>query len=172
MIAFSGVLQLVAHAGEEVRFRLACPDGLITSRGELGSALPHKLLQTIVELLQAGRSRRKSRASSPRRSSLQPFAPASPAPGAARAARHRSRRGVSLGDEEPCGCPCPSREVLDLDIGGLAEMSDAAADQTLRKGGKRASGLIGEAQTSGPDVSHSKDGNSASGYSLRTSTWI
>ena len=44
--------ELVAHAGEEVRFRLARPYGLVARRGELGGALPHELLQMIIELLQ------------------------------------------------------------------------------------------------------------------------
>ena len=150
MIAFSGVLQLVAHVGEEVRFCLACPYGLVARSGEFGRALPHKLLQTIVELLQAdvrvvnlARLLLGDRLCSLSRLS-------SPVPGGARVARHSSLRGVSLGDDEPCRCPRPIRKVFDLDIGGLAEMSEAAADQTLCQGRERSSGPVGETQTSGP----------------------
>ena len=44
--------QLVAHVGEEVRLRLARPYRLVARGGEFGGALPHELLQAVVELLQ------------------------------------------------------------------------------------------------------------------------
>ena len=44
--------ELVAHVGEEGRLRLARPHGLVARGGEFGGALPHELLQTVVEALQ------------------------------------------------------------------------------------------------------------------------
>jgi hypothetical protein len=54
-----------------------------------------------------------------------------------------------LGDKETCSRPRPVREILDLDINIFPEVSGAAADQTLRKGGEWASGPVCEAQAPG-----------------------
>src|SRR5262249_43707477 len=58
-------------------------------------------------------------------------------------------RTISLGDDEPRRCPRTSRKVFNEYIRFLAEMSEAAADQTFRKRRERSSRRIGEAQASG-----------------------
>ena len=52
MMALSGVRSSWLMLGKELALRLARPYGLVARGGELAGALPHELLQSVVEPLQ------------------------------------------------------------------------------------------------------------------------